>query len=166
MPDANINRPEWDVVPWAAAFGRRAMRLGPRAGASELGVTLYEVDPGGAVSPFHVHHANEELLLVLSGRPALRTSDGIRHLECGELVAFPRGPAGAHRIFNPGEEAARVLVFSTMRWPEIVEYPDTEATLATTGPGRGQVFPADADEPRAEAVTRAMVAAREHEEGT
>jgi hypothetical protein len=34
-----------------------------------------------------------------------------------------------------------------------------------TGSGEGQVFPADTDEPRAEAVTRAMDAAREHEDG-
>jgi uncharacterized cupin superfamily protein len=166
MPDANINRPEWDASTWGAAFGRRAMRLGPRADASELGVTLYEVDPGGAVSPFHVHHANEELLLVVSGHPALRTPAGIRHLECGDLVAFPRGPLGAHRIFNPSQAVVRVLVFSTMHWPEIAEYPDTGATLAVTGPGEGQVFPADTDEPRAEAVARAMDAAREHEERT
>lgn len=166
MPDANIDRPEWDGASWGAAFGRRAMRLGPRAGASELGVTLYELDPGGAVSPFHVHNANEELLLVLSGRPALRTPAGVRHLDCGDLVAFPRGPAGAHRIFNPSEEAVRVLVFSTMHWPEIAEYPDTGATLAMTGPGEGQGFPAGTDEPRAQVVTRAMDAAREHEQGT
>lgn len=165
MTDANVNRPEWDVASWGAAFGRRAMRLGARVGASELGVTLYELDPGGAVSPYHVHQANEELLLVLSGHPALRTPDGIRHLECGDLVAFPRGPVGAHRIFNPSEEAVRVLMFSTLRWPEIAAYPDTGATLAMTGPGEGQVFPADTDEPRAQAVTRAMDVAREHEAG-
>jgi uncharacterized cupin superfamily protein len=165
VPDVNINRPEWDATSWGAAFGRRSMRLGPRAGASELGVTLYELDPGGALSPFHAHHGNEEMVLVVSGRPALRTPDGIRRLEPGDLVAFPRGPAGAHRIFNPGDEAVRVLAFSTMNWPEIAEYPDTGATLAMTGPGEGQAFPADADQPRAEAVTRAMDAAREHEQG-
>src|SRR5581483_8137816 len=104
MSDVNINRPTWDLASWGAALGRRTMRLGPSAGASELGVTLYEVDPGRAVSPFHVHHANEELLLVLSGHPALRTPAGIRHLERGDLVAFPRGPAGAHRISNPSED--------------------------------------------------------------
>ncbi len=166
MSDVNINRPTWDLASWGAALGRRTMRLGPSAGASELGVTLYEVDPGRAVSPFHVHHANEELLLVLSGHPALRTPAGIRHLERGDLVAFPRGPAGAHRISNPSEDVVRVLVFSTMHWPEIAEYPDTGAILTMTGPGEGQAFPADTAEPRAEAVTRAMDAAREHEEGT
>jgi len=33
-----------------------------------------------------------------------------------------------------------------------------------SGPGEGRVFPADTHEPRAEAVTHAMDAAREHEE--
>ena len=60
----------------------------------------------------------------------------------------------------------RVLVFSTMHWPEIAEYPDTGATLAMTRPGEGRTFAAGADEPRAEAVARAMDAAREHEQGT
>jgi uncharacterized cupin superfamily protein len=142
------------------------MRLGSRIGTSELGVTLYEVEPGGAVSPYHAHHANEELLLVLSGRPALRVPAGTRRLESGDLVAFPRGPAGAHRIFNPSNDAARVLVFSTMHWPEIAEYPDTGATLAMTGPGEGKAFPIDAGQPRAEAVMRAMDAARRHEADT
>src|SRR5690242_1811788 len=151
MSGLNVNRPEWDSS-GTPISGRRAMRLGSRAGATELGVTLYEVDPGGAVSPYHAHYANEELLLVLSGHPALRTPAGIRRLECGDLVVFPRGPAGAHRIFNPSNEAARVLVFSTMLWPEIAEYPDTGATLAMTGPGEGKAFPTNADQPRAEAV--------------
>jgi uncharacterized cupin superfamily protein len=163
MSGPNVNWPEWDVDSSAALSSRRAMRLGPRAGTSELGVTLYEVDPGGAVSPYHAHHANEELLLVLSGHPTLRTPAGTRRLEGGDLVAFTRGLAGAHRIFNPGNEAARVLVFSTMHWPEIAEYPDTGATLAMTGPGEGKAFPTHADQPRAEAVMGAMDAARQHE---
>jgi uncharacterized cupin superfamily protein len=162
MSGLNVNRPEWDSS-GTPISGRRAMRLGRRAGAAELGVTLYEVDPGEAVSPYHAHHANEELLLVVSGVPALRTPAGIRRLEAGDLVAFPRGPAGAHRIFNPSNEAARVLVFSTMHWPEIAEYPDTGATLAMTGPGEGKAFPTAADQPRAEAVMRAMDAARRQE---
>jgi uncharacterized cupin superfamily protein len=164
MSEANVNRPEWDPASWGAEFGRRAMRLGPRAGATELGATLYELDPGGAISPFHLHHANEELLLVLSGHPALRTPAGVRQLESGDLVGFPSGPAGAHRIFNPSAEPARVLVFSTMHWPEIAEYPDTGATLAMPGPGLGHSFPADASEPRVDAVRRAMDAARAHDD--
>ena len=71
--DANLNEPEWDNELLEEPFRLRAMRIGQRAGARELGATLYEIEPGGAISPYHAHHGNEELLLVLAGRPRLRT---------------------------------------------------------------------------------------------
>ncbi len=139
------------------------MRLGHRAGATDLGVSLFEMDPGGAVSPYHAHHGNEELLLVLSGRPLLRTPDGSRRLEAGDTVSFPRGVEGAHRVSNPGEQPARVLIFSTMNFPEVAEHMDTGTLLAMTGPAEGKSFPAGSDVPFAESVVRAMQAATEHE---
>jgi uncharacterized cupin superfamily protein len=163
VSDPNLHRPEWDVDRAEAPFGARAMRLGPRTGAQELGATLYEIDPGGAVSPYHVHHGNEELLLVLSGTPRLRTPDGIRALEPGAVVAFPPGPTGAHRVFNAGREPARVLIVSTIRYPEIAEYLDTGTWLTLTGPQEGKVFPGGADVAILESVERAMRAAAEHD---
>jgi uncharacterized cupin superfamily protein len=80
VSDTNIHRPEWDQVLKDPPFRTRAMRLGPRSGASEIGASLYEIDPGGAIAPYHIHHGNEELLLVLSGTPQLRTPDGVRTL--------------------------------------------------------------------------------------
>ena len=49
------------------AAGPARPARGRAAGAEKLGATVYEVDPGGRVSPLHVHHANEEMLIVLSG---------------------------------------------------------------------------------------------------
>lgn len=164
MTEPNLNRPEWDRDSPEPPFRRRLMRLGPRTGATELGVTMYEMDAGGAVSPYHAHHANEELLLVLSGRPWLRTPDGARPLEAGDVVAFPRGLAGAHRISNPDGPAARVLILSTMRVPEIAEYPDTGTLLAMTGPAEGKTFPTGSDVPWGDAVMSAMHAGAEREE--
>jgi uncharacterized cupin superfamily protein len=103
------------------------------ASAEKLGATLYEVDPGGRVSPLHIHHANEELLIVLSGRPTLRTLDGERELEPGEVVAFPSGRRGAHQVLNGSDEPARVLIASTMLYPEVVEHPDSNKVLAMSG---------------------------------
>ena len=48
-------------------FSSRASRIGERAGGGELGATLYEILPGGAISPHHIHYGNEEMLFVLSG---------------------------------------------------------------------------------------------------
>jgi uncharacterized cupin superfamily protein len=125
----NIMNPEWE----AERPGLRGQRVGAAAGAEKLGATLYEVDPGGRVSPLHIHHANEELLIALSGRPTLRTGDGERELEAGEVVAFPAGRRGAHHVLNRSDEPARVLIASTMVYPEVVEYPDSQKVLALSG---------------------------------
>jgi quercetin dioxygenase-like cupin family protein len=91
---ANIFEPEWVERDQPPLIGRAA-RVGPQAGAERLGATLYEIDPGGYGSPFHLHHGNEELIIVLAGRPSLRTLDGIRELEPGDVVACPVGAGRA-----------------------------------------------------------------------
>ena len=125
----NIESPEWE----AELPGLRGVRVGAAAGAEKLGATLYEVDPGGRVSPLHIHHANEEMLFVISGRPTLRTPDGERELEPGEVVAFLSGRRGAHQVVNRDSDPARVLIVSTMVYPEVVEHPDSEKVVAMTG---------------------------------
>jgi uncharacterized cupin superfamily protein len=125
----NILSPEWE----AELPGLRGQRVGAAAGAEKLGATLYEIDPGGRVSPLHVHHANEELLIVLSGRPTLRTGDGERELADGDVVAFPAGRRGTHQVLNRSDAPARVLIASTMIYPEVVEHPDSGKVLALSG---------------------------------
>jgi len=115
----NIHDPEWDAERDAPPFRWRRARLGRQAGARDLGASLFEVPPGGATFPLHAHFANEELLVVLSGRPTLTTREGERELATGELVACPAGEAGAHRLDNRTDEPVRVLIVSTMRAPEI-----------------------------------------------
>jgi uncharacterized cupin superfamily protein len=125
----NILSPEWE----AELPGLRGQRVGAAAGAEKLGATLYEVDPGGRVSPLHIHHANEEMLIVLSGRPTVRTGDGERELEAGEVVGFPAGRRGVHQVLNRSDAPARVLIASTMIYPEVVEHPDSGKVLAMSG---------------------------------
>jgi uncharacterized cupin superfamily protein len=69
---ANIFEPERVERDQPPLIGRAA-RVGAEAGAQRLGATLYEIDPGGCGSPFHLHHSNEEMIVVLGGRPTLRT---------------------------------------------------------------------------------------------
>jgi uncharacterized cupin superfamily protein len=162
--DPNLNRPEWDHELPDPPFRTRMMRIAHHAGAQELGATLFEVAPGGAVSPYHLHHGNEEMLIVLSGRPQLRTPDGVRELAPGAVVAFPRGPAGAHRVANAANaaEAARVLIVSTMSFPDVAEHVDTGTSLAVTGPREGKAFPAGSEIEPMESVVRAMEADAAH----
>jgi uncharacterized cupin superfamily protein len=133
----------FEMSSWERDLGSaRGTRLGPGAGSSELGCSLYEVDPGAQAVPYHAHYANEELLIVLEGELELRTPDGTRTVGRGAVVGFPPGPAGAHRLRNVSDAKARYLLVSTMRYPEVAEQIDTGTVLAMKGPGDGWAFPA------------------------
>ena len=98
---------------------------GAKIGAELLGGSLYELEPGDRLWPYHTHHANEEWLIVVRGRPTLRTAEGERELEEGDVVCFPRGKGGLHQVRNTSESSIRVLMLSSMNAPDIVEYPDS-----------------------------------------
>ena len=97
-----------------------------------LGLSVYELEPGQTQCPYHFHHVEDELLLVLRGRPTVRTPDGERELEPGDVVHFPRGPAGGHQVWNASAEPARYVVASASADHEIVEYPDSGKVLAAS----------------------------------
>jgi uncharacterized cupin superfamily protein len=81
-------------------FRVQSARLGPKLGASRLGMTVYDLPPGEAVCPYHFHWGDEEWLVVLVGTPTVRTPEGERTLEPGDVVCFPVGPNGAHRVLT------------------------------------------------------------------
>jgi len=121
--DANIQTNEFEED--FRGLAKRA-RLGWRAGTERIGASLYELAPRCPrdVSKYHLQHANEELVVVLSGTPTLRTPSGERQLAQGEVVAFPAGRRGAHQIFNESDQPTRYLMLSTMSAPDVMEYPD------------------------------------------
>ena len=121
----NVFEPEWDAEQDRPPFTWRRSRIGRQAGSEKLGASLFELPPGASSFPLHVHYANEEMIVVLAGRPTLRSVDGERLLAPGDVVACPPGPRGAHRIDNRGDGPVRFLVVSTMIAPEVNEYPDS-----------------------------------------
>jgi uncharacterized cupin superfamily protein len=123
---ANLERPDWDE-PRTEAEGFHALRarLGHQLGTEHLGLSLWEVHPGQAAYPYHLHLAEEEALVVLAGRPSLRTPEGWRDLEPGDVVAFPLGAEGAHQVVNTTDQPVRFLAISTHGQPDIVLYPDS-----------------------------------------
>ena len=125
MTGPSINEPEFDDRREEPGFQALRARLGRQAGCERLGLSLWEVSPGEAAYPFHYHLTEEELVVVLSGRPSLRTADGWRELDEGEVIGFPRGEAGVHQIVNRSDETVRFLAFSTSGEPDVVVQPDS-----------------------------------------
>jgi uncharacterized cupin superfamily protein len=107
-------------------FRRNELQLGSLLGASRMGATLYEIPPGERLGPYHYEHNNEEWLLVVAGRPTLRTPQGERELRAGDVVVFPEGPEGAHATSNRTGEPVRVVMLSTKRKPAVAVYPDSD----------------------------------------
>jgi uncharacterized cupin superfamily protein len=127
----NIEEP--DFVPRNGPPGYRAMRarIGYELGSETVGVSLWELPPGEAAYPYHFHYADEEVVIVLRGRPTLRTPEGERVLEQGEAVRFELGPAGAHQLHNPTADPVRFLSVSSNGRPDIIVYPDSNKVGAS-----------------------------------
>jgi uncharacterized cupin superfamily protein len=110
-------------------FRIRAAGIGERIGADLLAGSVYEIDPGKKLWPYHLHHANEEWLVVLRGSPTLRTPEGERELVDGDVACFVRGAAGAHQVRNATDEPVRIFMLSTRIAPEILVYPDSDKVI-------------------------------------
>lgn len=113
-------------------FRAGSKRLGPLLGASKLGATVYEVPPGEVLCPYHYEHGEEEWLIVLAGRPAVRHPQGTEELEPWDVVCFPRGPEGAHAVRNDTGEMVTVLMFSEVTYPTATVYPDSDKVAVWT----------------------------------
>jgi uncharacterized cupin superfamily protein len=115
----------WESVQDREGYRHRRTAFGARLGAQLLGATLYELAPGEATWPYHYEHGSEEWLLVVAGRPTLRTPEGKRSLASGDVAVFPEGPAGAHKVTNATDENVRVVIFSSKSPLAVVTYPDS-----------------------------------------
>jgi uncharacterized cupin superfamily protein len=127
---ANVFDPEFEDASEREGFAGRRARIGRQAGAERLGASLFELEPGSAIFPMHFHLGNEEMIVVVTGSPSLRTPDGERRLEPGDVVALPVGDAGVHQVVNRTAAVARVLIVSEMNAPDVVVRPESNKVSA------------------------------------
>ncbi len=132
----NLNGDDWDRVEERPGWRSKDAWVGARIGAELIGASMYELEAGDRLWPYHAHHANEEWLVVLRGSPTLRTRDGERELVEGDVVCFPRGKGGAHQVRNATDAPIRVLMLSTLVAPDIVEYLDSGKVGARGADGK------------------------------
>jgi uncharacterized cupin superfamily protein len=109
-----------------------------RVAAEHLGASLYELPPGESSFPYHYELGNDELLVVVTGRPTLRSPDGGRVLATGDCVLFPSGPAGAHRLTNDTDEPVRILLVSNFALPRAAVQVDSGKLMIRWGAGEDE----------------------------
>jgi len=119
---APVDYEEGDPAGYRAGMNR----FGDELGAALLGGSVYELPPGQSICPYHYEYGNEEWLIVLEGAVILRHPEGEEELGRGDVVCFPEGPEGAHKVTNRGKVTARVLMISGKHEPSVAIYPDSD----------------------------------------
>ena len=101
------------------------VRIAPAIDGKTMAGTLYELAPGNSNCSYH-YESDEEWLLVLEGTLTVRHPDGEEELGAGDLVCFPAGPDGAHKLTNRGSDNVKMLIVSTANLPAVAVYPDSD----------------------------------------
>lgn len=108
------------------------------AGASHIGARLCVVPPGKSAWPYHCHHANDEVFVIFEGQGELRFGSTVHAFGPNDVLVCPAGGReSAHRIRNTGDAPLRYLAVSSMREPDIMEYPDSRKWGAFAGAAPG-----------------------------
>ena len=114
-----------------AAFRAKIGAFGHRIGSDGIGVMLTVVEPGDKAFPFHVHHRNHELFVILEGEGTYRFGAEAFPVKAGDVCAAPAGgPEQAHQLINTGTTTLKYLGISTKEDTEVVEYPDSKKFAA------------------------------------
>jgi uncharacterized cupin superfamily protein len=114
----------------APHYDSEGARLALGTAAKKLGASIDVVAPGKRVCPYHLHHAQEEMFVVLAGSGTLRVAGESLPIKSGDVIFIPAGPEYPHQILNTSDEPLKYLSISTMEQPEICEYPDSGKYLA------------------------------------
>ena len=131
VPVEKINAPE------GSPFGGQRQRVGAQIGARKLGYSFFKVPPGKAAFPYHTHSGNEEMIYIIDGAGVLRFGKEEIAVAAGSVIACPPGGDYAHQLINTGAGELHYLVVSTMDYPDLSEYPDSNKVGAYGSPAVG-----------------------------
>ena len=117
----------------------------PFGAAKQTQVCVYEIPPGKAAYPYHFHHKTEETFYIISGTGFLRTPEGEREVRGGELIFFPAGEEGAHKLTNMSDTENLVYIdFDVTHDLDVAVYPDSDK-IGVWGMGINQMYPKSAN---------------------
>ena len=125
-------------------YESRGARLSTGSAARKLGGGFDSVAPGKRSCPYHFHHAQEELFVIVRGRGKLRVAGELLPIEAGDAIFIPPGPEYPHQLVNDSDEPLDYWSFSTQEAVDVVEYPDSGKLLARAPGVRHTARAADA----------------------
>lgn len=121
-------------------YDSHGARLARGTAARKLGASYDVLEPGKRGCPYHLHHAQEEMFVVLEGEGTLRVAGEHLPIKAGDVIFIPCGPEYPHQIINTSDAQLKYMSISTRETPEIAEYPDSDKYLAYSATGQDTTF--------------------------
>ena len=132
----NFNELELSTMDRAPHYdgSQGASVIGPKAGlpGRKIGCGIDIVPPGKRSCPYHFHYAHEEVFIVLEGHGTLRVAGEMVPIKAGDVISIPPGPEYPHHLLNTSDAPLKYLSLSTLEFPEVCEYPDSNKYMAYT----------------------------------
>ena len=117
----------------------------PFGAANHTHVCVYEIPPMKTAYPYHYHYKTEETFYIISGSGMLKTPEGERTVCAGELIFFPAGENGAHKLTNTSQTENLVYIdFDATHELDVAVYPDSDK-IGIWGMGINKIFPKSAE---------------------
>ena len=133
-PVMNLDDVQFDDIEDNGFYTSKRGQISDHIGAKRLGYNLTVLPPGKSQCPFHCHHGDEEMFLILEGTGELRFGDQRYPLRPHDVIACPPGgPEVAHQIINTGTATMRYLSLSMRVEMDACEYPDSQKVLVLAG---------------------------------
>jgi uncharacterized cupin superfamily protein len=129
----NFNTAELTPFVRAPRYESRYAGLSDGTAAKKLGCGFDILAPGKQVCPYHLHHAQEEMFVILEGNATLRVAGEMIPITAGDVIFIPPGREYPHHILNTSDQPLKYLSISTQEQPELCEYPDSNKISAWSG---------------------------------
>jgi uncharacterized cupin superfamily protein len=123
----------WDGYTKGTLYESRGISYTAGLALKDIGLAVDVVPPGKRNAPYHLHHGEEEVFLILAGRGTLRVAGEMLPVAEGDLICIPAGREYPHHLINTSDAPLKFLSISTRRSPEVCEYPDSGKVNAYGG---------------------------------
>jgi uncharacterized cupin superfamily protein len=121
----NFNEVELKHFVRGSVYESHGGRLSEGTAAKKLAAGVDTLPPGKRSCPYHFHHAEEEMFIVLEGKGTLRVAGDMLPITAGDVIFIPPGPEYPHHILNTSDAPLKYISIGTNEPMEICEYPDS-----------------------------------------
>lgn len=121
----NIEQLQYSDENFNENYRHKYASMAKEMGANKLGFHCEILPPKAFSCPYHFHHSEEELFIVLEGKAILRQAGKFREVVKGDVVFFANAPEGVRQFYNHSDAPFKFFALSTKDPFEVCEYPDS-----------------------------------------